>query len=54
MNINYILFIFIMAESFKTNLDQFLVSLIMKIGDQSQLEEIQKSYDAIMDECNLF
>lgn len=43
-----------MAESFKTNLEQFLVGLIKKImelGDQSELEQIQKGYDEIMDEC---
>lgn len=40
-----------MADVFKTNLEKFLMDLIVKIGDQSHIPEIQANYDVLMDEC---
>lgn len=40
-----------MADVFKTNLEKFLMDLIVKIGDQSHIPEIQSNYDVLMDEC---
>ena len=42
-----------MADAFKSNLEKFLMELILKVGDKSRIDEIQASYDELIDECIL-
>lgn len=42
-----------MADAFKSNLEKFLMELILKVGDKSHIDEIQASYDELIDECIL-
>ena len=41
----------IMADAFKEQLESFLMKIITKIKDSSQIEELQKSYEELIDEC---
>lgn len=40
-----------MADAFKEQLESFLMKIITKIKDSSQIEELQKSYEELIDEC---
>lgn len=40
-----------MGDEFKARLETFIQSLVLKVGDKTTLDVIQKQYEKLIDNC---